>query len=168
MIEEIISLFDLDRPNFTVNNAVNDVQIFPGVFSDFKGGDQSLAQTKFFQRNDNVVIKGIGLRAPYCYGLGQGQDVPAVYLLWRNEDFTSPQDIGIFKIPVLGIETSLNFFTPFHGGVATLQRCRIHGIVTSAGTAISMINTPAAIPNATVLYLDIWVKIQHNLPMEAV
>jgi hypothetical protein len=168
MIEEIISLYADNRPKFTVNNAVTDVQIFPGDFSFLQGGDQSFFQTKFFAPNDNIEVIGYGARCPYCFGTGQDVDLPSVQLIWRNENLPSdPQLLADFKIPFFGREFPTNQFSPFHGGAPTTERNTLNAIIYSAGTSVSMLNVPAAIPNGTILRLDLWVRIRHNLPMEA-
>ncbi len=151
-------------PQFTVNTALPEVvTTFPaapntwyGVFADANGYQR-------FAPKDNLNIKSVAIVLPYCFGLSG----PAWFTIsWRENltDYQVPEwgSTGREWIYTNQVEIPIDLYLPWNPngpGVNNADICMSAGVF-----PISMIGVPALF-NTAVLPVQVWLKIEHTLPL---
>lgn len=193
-MSEIISILTVqnipartENQIFTVNNAVNFVNVQPAVLIPPGNLPYLRGQTvdsadglgyRYFQGGDNLRILSVGIELPYGFSKGP----TGFYLNFHAFDdtnfelgFQTPVFYqGDYHIPYENSEIALDIFMPYPYVSLGRKFCLVARVLNSIqdpntftfGT-VSQVGAPASIVNGTVLNVVPFVKILHNLPMVA-
>jgi hypothetical protein len=164
-----------DRASFTVNNAVPRVQIIPGIAAGYL---RSSLGFRYFAPDDNVRLLSLGIFLPYSFTLAtRGARLEAYWDSSRPasgviDELTGPNalSIGSVEVPFDGAEFPLDVVIAHKdSGYKVAFRFTFIPVpgVPDTATYVSMANVPAIIPNGTVLYPSVFVKVLHTLTMVA-
>lgn len=168
-------------PTFTVNNAVNSVDLVPNP-----AGTQTMyagANVSKFQRGDSFIVLSCGYFMPegfriYGYEEAGMLKWPVPLLLLSARPAGGGIDIAInsfgnngqIRIPFPNYEVSIGTFCdPEENSLtgATFELKEAFPVVSGIDSVqVSMINVPAAL-NGIVFKVIPWFKILHNFPMTA-
>jgi len=151
---------------FTGNNAVNKVTLnAPVTPQHFMQNAEPAVQMKYFEPQDNLLIKSFHLRLPYAYILAD--DNIRIQLQWYDEAdvLKSPlvefSPSGFIWMITQCIEIPLSIFSPWPSPATNLTKLYLRCVV---GTTISQIGAPDSLNDEI---LPVWVsfKILHTKPM---
>jgi len=166
-LEEILYLRDNGafRPFFTVNlSALEvDLQNSAGGPQVFFNGDNFL-----FTAKDNILITEIGIRLPFCFSFGSTS--PRFDLFWASEDnnetiaLNCSGNIPLNSEPItLASGDIQGFYAPFPEWQVVAKTMRAKLRVALSFGKVSMVYAPTVFSGD--LKVDLWVKIQHLLPL---
>lgn len=155
------------RPFFEVNSAVPQVILQPPAVVGPLIGPGALS---VFAAGDSVLIGAGGSRFPYSFI--PGTESIEVTLYWKT--LTNVYPIGSFRLPISDSEISFagsntaGFFAQHPGiklepGVSAQIFCNLTTFIPQ----VSMVYVPTAFPDATVLEVPIFFKIQHLFALAA-
>jgi hypothetical protein len=162
---EILVVKTANRQTFTVSGTTEVSVAAAGSVPYLENSDGNT----YFQRNDSLLILGVGIQLPYSFCAGT---IPfLVTLKWYKDDGATTQSIGSMYIPYSNAEI------PLYGGKSPGSFARFPSIIddTWAGKArlavevtagkVSVVNNPSALTGAFSIIP--WIRVQHNLGLEA-
>lgn len=148
---------------FTVNTAVNEVQLFLAGNPAFEEN----AGLQYFAAGDNIIIRGFCLSLPYQFGQGS-MDIPMFFQLgWFDSGIGSGNveevgGTGYVNIPDPNVWYDMEVFVPYKSTASLKWGLQVNGL----GGYVSMINAPAAL-NTVELEAQIHLRVQRTSPMLA-
>lgn len=165
---EILKVKSALRQTFTINSAVNEVDIA------LTGADNTLEDVNlgsFFKRMDSPLLLEAGVMFPYSFGLST--EPMYVSLDWIDDtsagefvaaNFTIPA--GVCSISFAG-GNSPGLFLPHPGlglGPISPWAGKARLTMTIITGKVSMVNAPSVLTGA--LKVVPWIRLQHSFPLE--
>jgi len=155
-------------PAFTVNNAVNDVDITPNTLPQDFFDASGLFNFDF---GENVFIETIRVQLPYSFGNGDNASAsPAesgIYLEMGYRDTAANLGSldqlgvnGILRIPSFNVDVPINTMINQPSNVVADWKIQLVDIEAN----ISMLNVPASL-NALIFTPRVFLKVRHTLNM---
>ncbi len=170
LIVDTLALTPSVQPYFIVNSTQNEVAIFDHG-SDSVFSKNGAAAAFYFDPADNLLLLELGIILPYCFGMG---DIAFLCTLsWEKSDGSGALSISQFMIPYANQPFSLagsksdGLYIPHYSLSKPAAGIKARLKVVVANGWVSMVNVPSNFPDLTQLGVNMYLKIQHQLPMSA-
>lgn len=170
IIVDTLALHASVQPSFIVNSTLTEVPITD------HGGDSyfsknGLATDYYFDPADNLLLLEMGFILPYCFGMGD--IIFSSTLSWIKADASGQLQISRFMIPYanqpffLGGSKTDGLYIPHYALSAPAPGVKAKLKVVVGTGYVSMVNVPSVFPDLTELRVNMYLKVQHQLPMSA-